>query len=137
MITKMTTFFLSLLFFLGTVIVSTTQEQGSSSSDNERALVHTVYFWFTDDVSEEEHQNFYHELQKLSGITQIQESWIGVPADTEERGVIDRSYDYSITFVFENEEAEAEYQVHPIHLEFIEANSNLWENVVVYDAITP
>ncbi|MEX0770049.1 MAG: Dabb family protein [Balneolaceae bacterium] len=133
----MNTLILSLIVILGAAFAANTQAQGTQSSDNESALVHTVYFWFNDDVSEEDHQNFYQELKKLKQIPQIREGWIGVPADTEERGVIDNTYDYSITFVFDNKEAEAEYQVHPIHLDFVETNADLWENVVVYDATTP
>lgn len=103
----------------------------------ESSLVHTVYFWFNDEVSDEEAENFYGELKKIQEIPHIQHGWIGVPAETEERGVIDNTYDYSITFVFADEEAEAAYQIHPIHTRFVEDNNHLWENVVVYDAITP
>lgn len=130
----MNIFFISLILTFGAALASTTQAQ---SSDHETVLLHTVYFWFNDDVSADEHRNFYDELKKLKQIPHIQQGWIGVPADTEERGVIDNTYDYSITFVFENTEAEAEYQVHPIHLQFVETNADLWDNVVVYDAITP
>lgn len=124
-----------LLTFSFAAVVHGQSDQDTSSEDN--ALVHTVYFWFLDEVSGEEHANFYEELKKLKAIEQIRHGWIGVPAATEERGVIDNTYDYSITFVFDDEAAEHEYQVHPVHLEFIENNSHLWSNVVVYDAVTP
>lgn len=123
------------LMLTATMALAATAQQ--FTSDNEKALVHTVFFWFHDGVSEADSQNFYEELKKLQQIPQIRHGWIGVPADTEERGVIDASYDYSITFVFEDEKAEGEYQVHPIHTEFVETNSHLWEKVTVYDAITP
>lgn len=130
----MNSFFITLLFSL---CLATTLQANELDANLENDLVHTVYFWFHDDVSEEEHANFYDELKKLQQIEQIRYGWIGVPAATEERGVIDSTYDYSITFVFDDEAAEHEYQVHPIHQEFIETNSHLWENVVVYDAVTP
>jgi len=123
----------SLLSFLTATAMQATEAQTSS----EGYLVHTVFFWFHEDVSEAESENFYEELQKLKQIDNILHGWIGVPAATEERGVIDNTYDYSITFVFEDEAAEHEYQVHPDHKRFIETNSHLWQNVVVYDAITP
>lgn len=127
---------ITLLFTAAAAMVTNVQAQDSPSAEN-GALVHTVYFWFNEDASDEDRQNFYQELQSLQEIPQIIHGWIGVPAGTEERGVIDSSYDYSITFVFEDEEAEAEYQVHPVHLDFVENNSHLWENVVVYDAVSP
>ena len=99
--------------------------------------MHTVYFWLTDEADEEDSQFFYEELKKLSNIQLIKQKFIGIPASTEERDVIDNSYDYSITFVFESKEAEKAYQQHPDHLEFIDRNAHLWEKVRVYDAITP
>lgn len=117
-------------------IVAEELKQANSTTEDMN-LVHTVYFWFHDEVSEEESVNFYEELKKLKQIPQIKHGWIGVPANTEERGVIDSSYNYSITFVFEDEETEAEYQVHPIHTDFVETNSHLWEKVTVYDAVSP
>ncbi|WP_158607361.1 Dabb family protein [Rhodohalobacter sp. SW132] len=132
----MNTLIAGLLLTVSFAMVVPVQAQ-SSESDTEQALVHTVFFWFNDDVSEEDHSNFYEELKKLMEIDEILHGWIGVPAATEERGVIDNTYDYSITFVFEDEAAEHEYQVHPIHQEFIEKNAHLWADVTVYDAVTP
>jgi len=132
----MNTLLITLLFTAVAAMTANLQAQDSASAENGN-LVHTVYFWFNDEASDEDRQNFYQELKNLQEIPQIIHGWIGVPAGTEERGVIDSSYDYSITFVFEDEEAEAEYQVHPVHLDFVENNSHLWENVVVYDAKTP
>lgn len=133
----MNTFLFSMILLTAATMTTKSQTQDSHSDANDGALVHTVYFWFHDDVTGQESREFYNELKKLQEIPQILHGWIGVPAGTEERGVIDSSYDYSITFVFRDEEAEAEYQVHPIHTDFVETNSHLWDNVVVYDATTP
>lgn len=126
---------IALSMFIGMAAMTAMNANAQNSGD--KALVHTVYFWFHNDVTDEQSRDFYQELKKLEEIPQIQHGWIGVPAATEERGVIDSSYDYSITFVFADEAAEHEYQVHPIHTEFVETNSHLWDNVTVYDAITP
>ncbi len=126
-----------LVTVLLSVGLATATQASEADTSSDKHLVHTVFFWFHDDVSEAEHDNFYEELKKLKEIDQIIHGWIGVPAATEERGVIDNTYDYSITFVFEDEDAEHEYQVHPDHQAFIETNSHLWENVRVYDAVTP
>lgn len=132
-----TVFILSLLLSSMLIAPLLSDVQARQSDDGDTFLVHTVFFWFHGDVTEEENRDFYYELQKLQEIPQIIHGWIGVPAPTEERGVIDSSYDYSITFVFDSVEAEAEYQVHPIHTEFVEKNARLWDRVVVYDAINP
>ena len=126
-----------LMAFLLSVCMATVAQATDADTTSGKYLVHTVFFWFHDDVSEAEYENFYEELKKLKEIDQIIHGWIGVPAATEERGVIDNTYDYSITFVFADEAAEHEYQVHPDHQKFIETNSHLWEKVVVYDAVTP
>jgi len=133
-------FILSFLFFTVTAIGLFAQEASSSeegTNTQQDVLVHTVYFWFTNEATEEDSRNFYEELKKLSTISLIKQKFIGVPASTEQRDVIDNSYDYAITFVFENEEDEKAYQEHPDHLEFIDENAHLWEKVRVYDAITP
>lgn len=107
------------------------------SQSTDKALVHTVYFWLKDSATETDRTEFLKELEKLKAIEQIDHGWIGVPAATAARGVVDGSYDFSITFVFNSVAAEHEYQVHPIHKKFVETNENLWEKVQVYDAITP
>jgi hypothetical protein len=133
----MNTLLFSMILLVATTLSAKSEAVEKQPDANEKALVHTVYFWFHDDVTEAQSREFYNELKKLQEIPQIVHGWIGVPAATEERGVIDSTYDYSITFVFNDESAEAEYQVHPIHTDFVETNSHLWDNVVVYDAITP
>lgn len=133
---------LSILFILSFAFTTgNTFAQESSvsqvTSAEESVLIHTVYFWFTDEADEEDSEFFYSELKKLSNIPLIKQKYIGVPASTEQRDVIDNSYDYSITFIFDNKEDEKAYQEHPDHLEFIDKNAHLWEKVLVYDAITP
>jgi hypothetical protein len=124
--------FLSLIFAM-----TMNLKADDTAAHLEEALVHTVFFWFHDNVSEEQRAEFYEDLKKLREIEQILHGWIGVPAPTEARGVIDASYDYSITFVFKSVATEQEYQVHPMHKEFVEKNAHLWDKVVVYDAVTP
>lgn len=38
--------------------------------------------------------------------------------------------------MFENVEAQNQYQVHPLHVAFVENCAHLWERVVVYDSVT-
>jgi hypothetical protein len=58
---------------------------------------------------------------------------IGVPASTR-RDVIDSGYSVSWLTLFDDAEGQDTYQTHPIHLEFVETCSSLWEKVVVYDS---
>jgi Stress responsive A/B Barrel Domain len=49
------------------------------------------------------------------------------------RGVVDQSYQVGLNVQFETKQAQDEYQVHPLHLEFIEKCKTLWTKVVIYD----
>lgn len=50
------------------------------------------------------------------------------------RPVVDQSYQVALNLVFPSKQAEAEYQVHPLHLEFVEkAFKPNCTKVVIYD----
>jgi hypothetical protein len=96
-------------------------------------IVHTVYFWLKE-KDNQEHQNALHAgLLELAKIDLIKTAYIGRPAGTN-REVIDSTYSFSLTFIFDNLADQDEYQVHPDHYVFINNCSHLWEKVVVYDA---
>ncbi|UFH56062.1 Dabb family protein [Spirosoma sp. KNUC1025] len=98
-------------------------------------FVHTVFFWLKHPENQEDHQALRAGLESLKGVTDISAAYIGTPADTR-RPVIDHSYDFSLTFVFADKGAHDAYQVHPIHLAFVEQCAHLWERVQVYDAVS-
>ncbi|WP_259014870.1 Dabb family protein [Emticicia fluvialis] len=98
-----------------------------------KGFVHTVFFWLKDKTNEADHKALHAGLLELSKIDLIQTAYVGLPADTN-RAVIDSSYQFSITFVFDTPEQQAAYQTDPDHLAFVEKYSHLWEKVVVYDA---
>lgn len=53
---------------------------------------------------------------------------------TSHRPVVDQSYQVALNFAFDNKKAQDEYQVHPLHLEFLEkVFKPLCKKVVVYD----
>src|SRR5690606_12488145 len=64
---------------------------------------------------------------------------IGVPADTEQRGVVDGSYSASEILFFDDVEGQNAYQVHPIRKQSVADGEHRWERVVVYDvkAVAP
>lgn len=110
------------------------ENSGSESVDG--PFVHTVYFWLENPDSQPDHDELLEGLRMIEEIDLIDQAYVGVPAPTS-REVIDSSYDFSITFIFENMEDEQAYQTHPTHLEFVENYSHLWKKVVVYDAVPP
>ena len=102
----------------------------------EAPLLHSVYFWLENPNSKTDQAAFEAAIQKLI-ITNPQglRSYLGKPARTELREVVDNSYTYAYIMTFESREAEAAYQTDPTHLRFIDEAQHLWKKVVVYDAV--
>jgi Stress responsive A/B Barrel Domain len=98
------------------------------------AFVHTVFFWLKNPDNAAEKAQLEAGLRSIAAVDTIKTAYIGQPAATN-RGVIDASYSFSITFIFDNAEAESVYQTHPTHLAFVESCKHLWEKVIVYDAV--
>jgi hypothetical protein len=97
-------------------------------------FVHHVYFWLKNPGSQEDKAKLVEGLQKLTAVETIETFHIGQPADTD-REVIDRSYAVSWLLVFRNKADQDVYQVHPLHLKFVEECAHLWEKVIVYDSV--
>ncbi len=96
-------------------------------------FVHHVYFWLKNPDSLEDREKLIEGLNTLLTIPGYKLAHIGTPANTS-RPVIDRSYAISWLLLFNTGEEEAVYQTHPIHQQFIEDYSHLWEKVIVYDS---
>ena len=97
-------------------------------------LVHSVYFWLRDGLTLEETARFRGGVESLRGCESVREMHIGVPAPTN-RPVIDRSYTYALTVIFDDMAGHDTYQEHPIHKAFVENFSAYWTRVQIYDAI--
>jgi hypothetical protein len=97
-------------------------------------FVHHVYFWLKNADSDNDKQQLLQGLHSLMAIEPKQLAHIGVPAETN-RGVIDTSYTFSLLLIFNTLQEQEDYQVHPIHLQFVENCAPLWERVVVYDSV--
>jgi hypothetical protein len=96
-------------------------------------VVHHVFFWLKNPKSKEDLAKLLAGLRTLGGIETVKAIHIGVPAETEERGVVDASYSASEILFFDDVAGQNAYQVHPIHQKFIADCQHLWERVVVYD----
>lgn len=74
-------------------------------------------------------------LKTLTGVKQVKQLLIGTPARTEQRSVVDSTYDVSELMYFDSAAEQDEYQEHPVHKAFVEKYSHLWEKVIVYDML--
>ena len=97
-------------------------------------LVHTVFFYLKSTVGEDEKAAFINEVKRLGEIQTVKSIYVGTPADTPIRPVIQRDYSVALTVVLENLQDHDIYQDHKIHHDFIARNNHLWEKVVVFDA---
>ncbi len=99
------------------------------------ALMHHVFFWLKEPDNQAHRVQFEKAIQKLLKVETIKMSHFGTPASTEKRDVVDNSFTYSYMVLFDSIEDQETYQVHPVHLDFVEQNSHLWEKVIVYDSV--
>lgn len=97
------------------------------------SMIHHVFFWLKNPGSTADRQQLIEGLKTLAAIKEVKKLLIGTPAATEQRGVVDSSYDVSELMYFDNLEGQSAYQVHAIHKAFVEKHSHLWEKVLVYD----
>lgn len=99
------------------------------------ALIHHVFFWLKEPDNKAHKKQLLKALNELLKVETIKLSHIGFPAGTESRDVVDHSYSVSYLVMFDNQAGQAAYQVHPLHIKFVEENAHLWEKVVVYDSL--
>jgi hypothetical protein len=118
--------------------VAATAPRAAASAPASKAsfapVVHHVFFWLKNPDSKEDLARLLAGLRTLAGIDAVRGIHIGVPADTEQRGVVDGSYSASELLFFDDVAGQNAYQVHPIHKQFVADCEHLWERVVVYDA---
>lgn len=95
-------------------------------------MIHQVFFWLNEGVDV---QDFIKEASMLGKCKTVSKFYIGTPAPTEARDVVDHSYQVACTLFFDSLEDQNIYQKDPLHLEFIDRNSNKWSSVRVYDFV--
>jgi hypothetical protein len=105
----------------------------SSFSEIKKQIIHHVFFWLKNPSSKEDLDKLLAGLKTLEKIKKVRKLYIGVPASTEKRDVVDNSYHASELMFFDNLEDQKAYQDDPIHKKFVEDCSHLWEKVIVYD----
>ncbi len=99
-------------------------------------LIHQVFFWLKNPGSVNDRKQLSEGLKKLAAIPEIKQLYVGFPANTEKREVVDNSWDVSEVMFFSDVTAQKTYQDHPLHQAFIQQYAHLWQRVVVYDTLT-
>ena len=97
-------------------------------------LVHTVYFWLKPDLTDAQRADFRRGVESLAGIKSAEKVYVGKPAATQKRPIIDDSYSVALTVICQDVAAHDAYQVDPIHLKFVEQFKSFWVRVQIYDA---
>jgi hypothetical protein len=97
-------------------------------------LVHTVFFWLKPELTATQRAEFRRGVETLTQIKAVEKVYIGKPAATEKRPVIDDSYDIGLTVICKDTAAEKAYQVDPLHLAFVANFKTFWTRVQIYDA---
>jgi hypothetical protein len=97
-------------------------------------LVHTVYFWLKPELTAQQRADFRKGVESLGGIKAVDRIYVGTPAATAKRPIIDDSYAVALTVLCKDLAAHDAYQVDPIHLKFIEDFKTFWSKVQIYDA---
>ncbi|TVP45096.1 MAG: Dabb family protein [Mongoliibacter sp.] len=103
-----------------------------AQENKKQKMIHQVYFWLNEGVDT---QDFIKEASELGKCKSVDKFYIGTPAPTEARDVVDSSYQVACTLFFKSIEDQNEYQVDPKHLAFIEKNATKWSTVKVYDFV--
>lgn len=122
----------------GTLLTSCTSSEEEGAKPNTIAngtILHSVYFWLKENISETEEQdflNFFEELRKVPGVQTLQ---YGKPAPTNPRPVVDNSFQYNLLVTFQNMDDINTYETHPTHIAAAEQYSKYWTKVEVRDTI--
>lgn len=118
---------------MGGAGVALSSKEAAAVTPTGMKLVHHVFFWLKNAGSTADRDQLVAGLKTLRDIPVIRVLQIGLPAPTEQRDVVDSSYDVSELMYFDNAADQKVYQDHPIHQAFVASCSHLWEKVVVYD----
>ncbi len=97
-------------------------------------LIHTVYFWLKPDLTPAQRAEFRRGVESLAAIKAVEKVYVGTPAATQKRPIIDDSYAVALTVICQDVSAHDAYQVDPIHLAFVERFKTFWSRVQIYDA---
>ena len=94
---------------------------------------HVVIFWTRPEVADATEQLIAGAQKYLSPIEGVQSFHIGKMSPSE-RPVVEQSYQVALNLIFPSKAAEQAYQVHPLHVEFVEkVFKPCCQKAVIYD----
>jgi hypothetical protein len=94
---------------------------------------HVVIFWTFPDKPTAPDELMVGARHYLAGIPGVHNFHVGKMVRSH-REVVDQSYQVALNLQFETKQAQDEYQVHPLHLEFVEkVFKGNCHRAVVYD----
>ncbi len=96
-------------------------------------LSHIVLFWLKEDLSDAKRSAFREGLESLKAVETARGLYIGAPAETGDRPVIDKTYSFALTVLFDTIQDHDAYQVHPLHQGFLKQFGTFWSRVQIYD----
>lgn len=124
--------FIQTLTAVGAVSLLPFAESHSTTMPDQK-IIHQVYFWLHKEADLEEFlRDAVPMLGRCKDVTQF---YMGTPAPTERREVVDHSFHVSCSLFFDSLAGQAAYQQDPLHLEFIAKYSSFWKTVKVYDIL--
>lgn len=104
-------------------------------SNKKPMIIHHVFFWLKNPTSEADKNKLLEGVRSLAKIATVRQIYVGVPASTEKRDVVDNTYHVSELLFFDDLAGQKAYQDDPKHQAFVANYSHLWERVVVYDML--
>jgi hypothetical protein len=97
-------------------------------------LIHTVFFWLKPELTTAQRAEFRRGVESLAAIKHAEQVYVGAPAGTTDRPVIDKTFAVALTVICRDVAEQEAYQVDPIHLAFVARFDRYWTRVQVYDA---
>lgn len=97
-------------------------------------LVHTVYFWLKPELTDAQRADFRRATEGLVKCKGVEQLFVGKPAATGKRAIIDDSYTFALTVICKDIAGHDAYQVDPLHDDFRNTYKPFWTRVQIYDA---
>ena len=97
-------------------------------------MIHSVYFWLDESLTDEQKTQFEGGLKALTQIDVVATGRFAKPAGTPDRPVTQNTFDYSLFLEFPSVEDHNAYQIHPEHHVFVDNFKAWFKTVQVYDS---
>ncbi|SIO25037.1 Stress responsive A/B Barrel Domain [Singulisphaera sp. GP187] len=105
-----------------------------AADEKEERLAHVVFFTLKDHSKESRMKMLDACKTYLRGHDGLISFSAGIIAEDVTEPVSDRDFDVAVHLVFRDKAANAAYQAHPRHKQFVEENKASWAKVRVFDS---